>query len=461
MIRRKIREINMSINSKKIGFKTNYINSISKSNISTSNYSNINPDKNKKTIESYEDFQNKCNPNINGISTKDFMLNSPQNKINFNNNITENRSEDIKQLPNPTKNFIYIRKKQKKYNNNNRFNIIKNKNCILLNDYRKRIMKLFLSCFRPYYFIFLRKHFLSFIRNITYLIMKKELFYKNISKLKTKKLKINKLGNIQLSRSYENLQLSTKNNYAEYRSSPRDKNTKCIRLLNTLTNKNNEKQNLRYDFFNLNNQKDNFGNSPKVHCSPIYSNSINTMGRIYEFRNIFISSNNPRNKSINTNRSMENRSPNRCFIKKIKDIVTQDKRIYIRINYIYLIPKNKRKLKNISQTQLNDINNSLTITQIYSYEYLSDELSKIEKVNNIVEILNFIFITKEKKIFLYILKVIKLVKCLDKILKIISLNKLGIPKKETKSYSNDIFLFDDKMVINVDNFNNLDYNKDV
>ena len=158
---------------------------------------------------------------------------------------------------------------------------------------------------------------------------------------------------------------------------------------------------------------------------------------------------------------MENRRPNRCFIKKIKDIVTQDKRIYIRINYIYLIPKNKRKLKNISQTQLNDINNSLTITQIYSYEYLSDELSKSEKVNNIVEILNFIFITKEKKVFLYILKVIKLVKCLDKILKIISLNKLGIPKKETKSYSNDIFLFDDKMVINVDNFNNLEYNKDV
>ena len=46
-------------------------------------------------------------------------------------------------------------------------------------------------------------------------------------------------------------------------------------------------------------------------------------------------------------------------------------------------------------------------------------------------------------------------------IKIIILNKLGMPKNEIKSNSNEVFLLDDKMVINTDNFNNLDYVKDV
>ena len=453
MIKRKIREINMSIKSKKFAFKTNYINSLSKSNVSTSNFSNINPDKNIKTIESYEDFTNKFIPNINGISTKKFILNSHQNKINSNNSITEFRCEDINTIHNnPNKNFIYIKKRQKNYNNN-RFNIIKNENSILLNDYRKRIMKLFLASFKPYYFIFLRKHFFSFIRNITYLIMKKELFYKTNAKLKTKNLKINKLNNIQLSKSYGNIQLSNKNNNDNNnKGTPLDKSTKCLRL-NTLTKRNMDRKNFRYDFFNTNiDNNNNIEKSPKIHCSSILRNSINTLDRVYEFRNIFISSNNTQNSYINTiNNSKENKKKHKCFIKKIKDIITPDKRIYIRINYIYLIPK--RKIKNISEMQLNYINNSLSITQIYSYEYLSNKLSKNEKINIIVEILNNIIILKEKKIFLYILKIIKLMNCIEKIIKIIILNKLGRRKKEIK-ISNDIFLLDDKMVINLDNFNN-------
>ena len=453
MIKRKIREINMSIKSKKFAFKTNYINSLSKSNVSTSNFSNINPDKNTKTIESYEDFTNKFIPNINGISTKKFILNSHQNKINSNNCITEFRCEDINTIHNnPNKNFIYIKKRQKNYNNI-RFNIIKNENSILLNDYRKRIMKLFLASFKPYYFIFLRKHFFSFIRNITYLIMKKELFYKTNAKLKTKNLKINKLNNIQLSKSYENIQLSNKNNNDNNnKGTPLDKSTKCLRL-NTLTKRNMDRKNFRYDFFNTNiDNNNNIEKSPKIHCSSILRNSINTLDRVYEFRNIFISSNNTQNRYINTiNNSKENKKKHKCFIKKIKDIITPDKRIYIRINYIYLIPK--RKIKNISEKQLNYINNSLSITQIYSYEYLSNKLSKIEKINIIVEILNNIIIFKEKKFFLYILKTIKFMNCVEKIIKIIILNKLGRRKKEIK-ISNDIFLLDDKMVINLDNFNN-------
>ena len=450
MIKRKIRDINMSINPKKISFKTNYINSLSKSNVSTSNFSNINPDKNTKILESYEDSTNKFIPNINGISTKKFRLNSPQNKINSINGIMEFKCKDINAIyNNQTKNFIYIKKRQKKYNNNNHNNI-KKENSILLNDYRKRIMKLFLASFRPYYFIFLRKHFFSFIRNITYLIMKKELFYKTNAKLKTKNLKINKLNNIQLSKSYENIQLSNKNNNENYKGTPLDRSSKCMRL-NILTNKNLDKKNFRYDFLNTN-IDNNIAKSPNIHCSSEFRNSINTLDRVYEFRNVFISSNNTQNRNINTrtNKSLENRKKIRCFIKKIKDIITPDKRIYIRINYIYLIPK--RKIKNISQTYLNNINNSLSITQIYSYEYLSNNFPKIEKINNIIKILNYIITSREKKAFLYTLKIIKLMKCVEKIIKIIILNKLGKPIKESIT-SNDIFLLDDKMVINLDNFN--------
>ena len=432
MIERKIKEINMNIISKNIALKkTNYINFMSKSNVSTSNLSNIKTDKKINSIESSEDLTNKFIPNINGISTKKFIINSPQNKIKSINSITELKCENINTIhSSPTKNFIYMKKKQKIYNNKN--NNIINENRILLNEYRKRIMKLFLASFKPYYFIFLRKHFFSFIRNITYLIMKKELFYKNNTKLKTKKLKINKLNHIQLSRSYENLQLLTKNNNENYKSTQLYKSPESMKL-NILTRKKFKNENSRYDFFNTNINNNNIERSPKINCSSVVRNSINTLGKVYEFRNVIISSNNNTlNRYTNANKSIENRKKNKCFIKKIKDIITPDKRIYIRINYIYLNPK--RKFKNISKSQINNINNSLNITQIYSYEYLSNKLSKIEKINNIVEILNYIIIIKQKKFFLYILKIIKLMKCTEKIIKIIILNKLGRRKKRNKNF---------------------------
>ena len=464
MIKRKIREINMSINSKKILFKNNYLNSISKSNVSTSNLSNINPDKNKKSIESYEDLVNKNND----TSTNPFLLNSPQNKINYNSSITENKSVDRKNNINNNnllyqkKNCIYMRKKKRK-DDNNRYNNINNENSsIILNDYRKRIMKLFLASFRLYYFIFLRKHFFSFIRNITFIIMKKELFYRNnqkISTIKTKKLKINTLNNIQLSKSYENIYLSNKNDYENY-GTPLDRKDKSIRL-NTLTNKNSEKHNFRYNFSRSNSNDEKFGNSHKIQCSYIYSNSINTKGKVYEYKNIFISSNNKKNKYLNSNIILEKQKQNKCFIKKIKDIVTKDKRIFIRINYIYLIPPKKRRLKSITQNKLKDVNNLLSITQIYSFEYLSNNLTILGKFDNLEEILNYVFTVKEKKLLLNKLKMIKLIKYIEKMIKIIILNKLGMPKNEIKSNSNEVFLLDDKIVINMDNFNNLDYVKDV
>jgi hypothetical protein len=292
--------------------------------------------------------------------------------------------------------------------------------------------------------------------------MKKELFYRNnqkISTIKTKKLKINTLNNIQLSKSYENIYLSNKNDYENY-GTPLDRKDKSIRL-NTLTNKNSEKHNFRYNFSRSNSNDEKFGNSHKIQCSYIYSNSINTKGKVYEYKNIFISSNNKKNKYLNSNIILEKQKQNKCFIKKIKDIVTKDKRIFIRINYIYLIPPKKRRLQSITQNKLKDVNNLLSITQIYSFEYLSNNLTILGKFDNLAEILNYVFTVKEKKLLLNKLKMIKLIKYIEKMIKIIILNKLGMPKNEIKSNSNEVFLLDDKMVINTDNFNNLDYVKDV
>ena len=103
----------------------------------------------------------------------------------------------------------------------------------------------------------------------------------------------------------------------------------------------------------------------------------------------------------------------------------------------------------------------MSITQIYSFEYLSNNLTILGKFDNLEEILNYVFTVKEKKLFLNKLKMIKLIKYIEKMIKIIILNKLGMPKNEIKSNSNEVFLLDDKMVINIDNFNNLDYVKDV
>ena len=85
----------------------------------------------------------------------------------------------------------------------------------------------------------------------------------------------------------------------------------------------------------------------------------------------------------------------------------------------------------------------------------------LEKFDNLAKIMNYVFAVKEKKLFFNKLKMIKLIKCIEKMIKIIILNKLGMPKNDIKSNQNEVFLLDDKMVINIDNFNNLDYVKDV
>ena len=69
MKKKKIKPINLTINRKKIILKNNCINSISKSNISTAYYSSIKKNKNSKTIEPYEDINNKFVSNFNGLNS--------------------------------------------------------------------------------------------------------------------------------------------------------------------------------------------------------------------------------------------------------------------------------------------------------------------------------------------------------------------------------------------------------
>ena len=468
MMKRKIREINMNISSTKKFQNNNILNSLSKSNISTSNFSYINPDKNIKTIDSYEDFYNKYINNINGNEIKKFLLNSPKNIINNNNNKyepnTEYKKKAYKNIIYPKKNIIYKKINQKCINLNNNCDINID-NSIILNEYRKRIMKLFLSSFRNYCFIFIRKYFYSFIRNITYLIMRKELFYKTNSKIKTKNLKINNSNNIYLNKSYENLQILNKDNYINNRSIQREKSNYKYFEINSLTNKNSLNKNYRYNLCNSKIDEDNYERNQNIQLSNIYSNTINIKDKVYEFKNIFISSDSRNKKYINAINTIDRKKHYKCFMKKIKDIITPDKRLYIRINYIYLTSKRKQKSKKNEQKNLEKMNNLLSITQIYSFEYLSNN-SNInteleEKIIIMVETIENIFINKEEKRVLYQLKLIKMVKCIEKLIKILIFKKLRLSNRKDSNFSNGLFLLDDKIVINIDNFSNSDVDKNI
>ena len=476
MKKKKIKPLNLTINRKKIILKNNCINSISKSNISTAYYSSIKKNKNLKTIEPYEDINNKFVSNFNGLSSPQNMSNSSKNRllISFKHINTEERNEienttdiNFNNIMHPQKSFVYKRKNINiNYNNN-----ISRKNIILLNDYRKRVMKLFLSSFRTYILTFLRKHFYSFIRNITFLIMKKELFYKSNEKIKTKKVKMNRCNNYRLNRSYDNVKQL---NNEKYRNKEYIENTNKNKYIgiNPLTDMRKDKENYKYKFIHLsrNNQSvliDQKNN--RYNNSLNYTNIINSHGKFYEYKNIFISLDNKINKYANKNYKQYE-----CFSKKIKDIITIDKRMSIRINYIFFIPKKQRRCRNISEKHLLKINNSLNISQIYSFEYLSNKSDNIlnqkeklaiiprdeEKIKNIFDIIDNIYILKEKRLLIYILKVIKLVMNINKIIKMNIFRKIGLTIKDERKLSSGIFLLDDKMIFSTDNFDNLKDEKD-
>ena len=475
---RKIKIINLNIPTKKIFPKNYCINSISKSNISTTNLSSLNPDKNIRTNDSYEDTITVKNKFLfNSPQNRSHILNYKNNAKNINNNLDEWRTEiknnnyqnftyDIKQ----NKSFVYIRKKGENFNLNNKFdNKIYSKNSIILNDYRKRIMKLFLSSFRNYYLVFIRKHFYSFIRNITFLIMKKELFYNANSKMKTKKIKLGNLKNINLSKSYDNCEILNQDKFGKNEYIERKNSVENIRLTPININKNGI-QNSRYKSINRNFDNDKLENKNCYQYSPQYNNIFNTNGKVLEFKNVFISFDNKSNKYEENRNNLSGGKRNifRCFNKKIKDIITKDKRISIQINYIFQIQKKQKKLKYIPPNKLKRINSLLDITQIYSLEFLPNKVKNIqningdykEKVNSLLSIIDNILLLKQKKLLLYKLKVVIFVKFIYKLIIIIFFNKLGLSKKEN-TFSNEIFLLDDKLDINIDNFKNFDDSKDI
>ena len=78
-----------------------------------------------------------------------------------------------------------------------------------------------------------------------------------------------------------------------------------------------------------------------------------------------------------------------------------------------------------------------------------------KKIKNFADIIYNAFILKLKRLLFYKLKGVILIKYTEKLIKIIFFNKLGSLKRE-KSYSNEIFLLDDKLNINIDNFQKLD-----
>jgi len=416
--------INLKKPSKNIIPKLNIINSISKSNVSTSNFSSINPDKNIYTIESYEDIKNLIN---NDIKIKPFEYNNSSNPLfKSNDNIFSNKN-------NKKKTFVYIKKNHlyKNKDKKNKDEEIYNKK-VLLNDYRKMIMKQFLNYFRPFCLFYLRKYFYCFIRNISYLIIQKELFYKT-----------NTVRRIKKNKNSRNIEKS--NDLYKNKSCDNFNKNKNMRNNNYIESKNlekNKKENLRYKYAEDSENRNNIKyDSKKI---------INTPNKIYGFNNIIISFNKKNKKNNYT-----------FFIKRIKNIITKDKKIYITINYIFGYPKKN----NIISSDISKINSKLKLTQIYSLQYLSNRvklpsIEEEEKENyqliNLIGCIHKFFIFKNEKEFIYKLKVINLIKTILKKMKLIVIKKLKLLNKhKEKNSNNDIFLLDEKMVIDIDNIRNM------
>jgi len=227
--------------------------------------------------------------------------------------------------------FIYKRKKGQNMNiNNNYKKFITYKNSILLDEYRKRIMKLFLSNFKQYYLFFLRKYFYSFIRNITFFIMDKELFNaKNINS-------INILNRTNLlNKSSNNFQILNQNDLIN-EEIINSKNSNNYILMTPMYNYKKTFTNFRFKNMKLDYEEDNLDNYARYkQYSCKLTNTINTEKKFYDFKNVFISFSSKKNKIKNRIFTSEKKNIINCFSKKIKDIITKDNRIYIRINYIF------------------------------------------------------------------------------------------------------------------------------
>ena len=171
--------------------------------------------------------------------------------------------------------------------------------------------------------------------------------------------------------------------------------------------------NFRFKNMKLDYEEDNLDNYARYNqYSSKLTNTINTEKKFYDFKNVFISFSNKKNKIKKKIFSVEKKNIIKCFSKKIKDIITKDNRIYITINYIFLMPKKKKRIRRISEQQIKKINKSLDITQIYSFEYTKNKEKNFlcqkekleEKIKNFADIIYNAFILKLKRLLFYKLK---------------------------------------------------------
>ena len=212
-----------------------------------------------------------------------------------------------------------------------------------------------------------------------------------------------------------------------------------------------------------------------------------------------------KDKINNINNSRYNKN---YISKKIKNIFTRDKKINIYINYVFFIPQKQKKIN------LKKINQLLKISHNFSYTYIGkdnhfihnndknkiyskkkltsikeeEEKSRcsislllqnsktLDEYNSIiiklVKNINNYYIIKMKKGFLYNLKMINLIICLKNIFKNKSFKKIKLKSKEVKkdntfsnqqnkgNDSNIIFLSDDKIIMNMNNMNSINYEND-
>ena len=278
---------------------------------------------------------------INKYTEKRLKNNSLKN-IKIEENIEKKKLEKMKTLEVLK---IYKKKPIKVSNNNNMKNEKnqdiksngrddKNKYLLLLNNYRKRVIKQFLFYFKPYYYSFLKNHFITFISNI-----KKIKHYQKISAPKKYIKKINKRNIQDNGKAIKDLKL-VQLNYTNYNytnmSNNETENSNYINSYNSKkiqSEKDNSKTVQKKKFFLINSNNMNFSTKDSLQDKELYRNNLelekkyaqilnrkkrkkiiakeNITERTYisqikpEYKTIDISLNNNKNKNLTVNNSYD------------------------------------------------------------------------------------------------------------------------------------------------------------
>jgi hypothetical protein len=363
---------------------------------------------------------------------------------NYETNNNSNYSINIYNSQDNDKNKIYSESKSKG----------KDKYFLLLNNYRKRVIKQFMFYFKPYYYSFIRKHFHIFILKIKN--MSKDINIPNTSSPKKfmKKIKNSENdSNIQNKKNNENgkiikdlklVQLNYSNyNYTNVSNQDTDNSNNYVLSYNTRKNQSdkefsNPKKKLN---FLLNNNNINFGIEEQSGHEELYRNNfelekkytqilqrkkrkklfmkdygyLNSSAQV-KSNNKTLEASSSHNKAININNSFDNqKSKNNNFPHKKESldtykksneeylkgsIIVEKKKTYVKIKTIP--KKQKERDKKIKENTIkNKINNKLNISETIKAEsinrpkktYLKNTLIKVHKNKN-----KTLIISKKEKI---------------------------------------------------------------